>query len=190
MKYIKNSIIAIIIHEELKTLQPGINIERMLKILKEIKKDTLKTYYPEDFIAIFQNEKSPPRDISYRNLGMIRALKIVNMIKEGRKVTFRVTDLGKYICSLKNEEIVQKIKTILKYLYSIQILIEFIKDLHEVSKEDINDILGKEMIYYNKKTLDKAIPKPFNEPIGGELLNLLSSLEILQKNPKTRKFYY
>lgn len=190
MKYIKNPILASIIHEELKTLQPGIKIERMVKILKEIRKNTSKTYFAEDFTQLFQNEKSSPHDVSYRNLGMLRALKIFHSIKEGNKISYRITDLGKYVCNTEDDKIISNLKTILEYLFSIKILIQFIKDKQEVSKEDINDVLGQEMIYYNKKTLGKAIPKPFNKPIGGEILNLLSEFKILKKNLNTKKYYY
>ena len=104
MKYIKNPILASIVHEELKTLQPGIKIERMVKLLKEIRKDTSKTYFAEDFTQLFQNERSPPNDVSYRNLGMLRALKIFHTFKDGKKTSYRITDLGKYVCIIEDDK--------------------------------------------------------------------------------------
>ena len=188
MNYIQNPILANIIHEELKNLQPGINLERLLKILKEIRKETSRSFYPEDFIHIFQDTKSP-RDTSYRNLVMLRAMKILRRIEE-KKVNYQITNLGKYVLKSDDETLVDHLKNIFQYLFSIRILLDFIKDNHEVSKEDICDVLGKEMIYYNKITLGKATSKPYNRVICGVLLVLLVELKILQMNVNTKKFYY
>lgn len=186
MKYIKNAILACIIHNELKNLQPGIKLERMVKIIEEIKKNSSQTYFPENFNLLFQESKSP-RDTSYRSLVMLKAMKILHRIDE-KKAIYRITNLGKYIC--KNNSIIEDLKIILESLYSIKVLIEFIKDTYEVSKKDIEAILGKEMNYYSYKFLEKATPKPYSAVIGGELLNLLTEFKILHKNSNTKKYYY
>ncbi len=181
---------AYIIHDELDTLQVGIDLEKVVIILKEINKNPSKLFYSDDFIHIFHDSKNPKQS-SYRNLGFLRALKILHKFKDVRKISYSVSDLGKYLCNYTdNGELLQNMKNILKYLYSIKILIEFIKDNKEVTKVDVDSVLGKEMIYYNYKILGESIPKPFNKAISGELLRLLSEFKVINKNPTSHKYYY
>jgi len=115
---------------------------------------------------------------------------MVNRRIEEKKVNYQITNLGKYVLKSDDETLVVHLKKIFQYLFSIRILIDFIKDNHEVSKEEIYGVLGKEMTYFNKIILGEATPKPYNRVICGVLLVLLVELKILQKNVKTKKFYY
>ncbi len=190
MRYIKDPIMAYIIHDELDSLQVGIELKKVINIMKDIRKNSSNLFYSDEFIHIFHDSKNPKQS-SYRNLGFLRALKILNKFKDVEKTSYSVTDLGKYLCKYTEEkELLQNMKNILQYLYSINILIEFIKDNKEITKEDVDRVLGKEMIYYNKKLLGKAIPKPFNKAISGELLRLLLEFKLLNKNPNSHKYYY
>jgi len=120
---------------------------------------------------------------------MLRAMKIIER-KEEKSAIYKITPLGEHFKKQNANSFGFDLLKIINYLDSIKVLIKFVSDNLEVSAQDISDILGNEMIFYNQILLGKGFKKPFNVPISQTLLDLLVEFRILQLNPQTRKYFY
>jgi len=187
MKYIKNLILAYKIYDELKNVQIGTSFRRITQILNEFNNIDLANIKPEDLMYLFRDLKNP-RDIVYGNLEMLRAMRILERIKETSAI-YKITALGKYLMKQDTYSLGFEILNILNHLDSIKILLQFIKDNLEVESREISNSLGSEMSFYNELIFGKDWKKPFNEPISQTLLSLLTEVKILEKNNETKKFF-
>lgn len=187
MKYIKNLILAYKIYDELKNVQIGTTFRRITQILNGFNNIDLANIKPEDLMYLFRDLKNP-RDIVYGNLEMLRAMRILERIKETSAI-YKITALGKYLMKQDTYSLGFEILNILNHLDSIKILLQFIKDNLEVESREISNSLGNEMSFYNELIFGKDWKKPFNEPISQTLLSLLTEVKILEKNNETKKFF-